>query len=112
MIMFIASMLSGAVGAMGIGGGVILIPVLTTFFDISQKSAQFINLVYFIPVALCAIIVHWKEKRLDFRTALIMIISGIPGALIGAEIAAIIDVDILRKIFGFFLLATGIKQLK
>ena len=111
-MLFLASLLSGAIGGMGIGGGAILIPVLTSFFDIGQKDAQFINLIYFIPVAICALIVHFKEKRLDRASAIIMIISGIPGALAGSEIASLISTALIRRVFGVFLFVIGIMQFK
>ncbi len=110
-MLLIASILSGAVGAMGIGGGVILIPVLTSFFDIGQKNAQFINLIYFIPVSLCALAVHIKAGRVDFKKAVLMAAGGVAGALLGAWIAASIEVRFLRKLFGFFLLFVGLKQI-
>lgn len=111
MMLLIASFLSGAVGAMGIGGGVILIPVLTSFFDIGQKNAQFINLIYFIPVSLCALAVHIKAGRVDFKKAIFMALGGVAGALLGAWIAASIEVWFLKKLFGFFLLFVGVKQI-
>jgi len=97
---------------MGIGGGVILIPVLTSFFDIEQKSAQFINLLYFVPVAICALIVHSREKRVDFKTAIFMSVGGIGGALIGSDIAARLSVSLLKRLFGVFLFFIGINQFK
>lgn len=112
MILLLSGILSGAIGGMGIGGGAILIPVLTSFFDIEQKNAQFINLLYFVPVAICALFVHFKEKRIDLRAALFMTLGGIGGAFAGSEIAAVISVKLLRRIFGFFLLFIGITQFK
>ncbi len=111
-MLLIASIISGAIGGMGIGGGVVLIPVLTSFFDISQKNAQFINLIYFVPLSICALFVHIRAKRVDVKKALFMALGGIAGALLGCEIAARISVDILRKFFGFFLLFVGITRFK
>ena len=97
---------------MGLGGGFVLLIYLTAFTDMPQMDAQFINLVYFIPVAICALIVHFKEKRLDRASAIIMIISGIPGALAGSEIASLISTALIRRIFGVFLFVIGIMQFK
>lgn len=113
MIMLIAaSVLSGAIGGMGIGGGVVLIPVLTALFGVSQKSAQYINLLYFLPVALCALAIHARNKRLSYKTALWISIGGIAGALAGSTVAMGMNSDILRRLFGFFLLFIGISQIK
>ena len=110
-ILFAAGLLSGAIGAMGIGGGIILIPVLTFVFDITQKSAQYINLIYFVPVAIAALFIHMRAGRIMWKTALIMIIPGVAGAIAGSALAGIISTGILRRLFGIFLFAVGIKQL-
>ena len=110
MILFAVSLISGAIGGMGMGGGVMLIPVLTAFFDFSQKNAQFVNLIYFVPLSLFALFVHIKEGRIDIKKAVFMAIGGIFGALLGCELANAIEVKILKKLFGFFLLFVGITR--
>lgn len=112
MILPIVSAVSGAIGGMGIGGGIILIPVLTSFFDIGQKSAQFINLIYFVPLSLCALFVHIKGGRVEFKKVLPMALGGVPGALVGAWVASAVGITFLKKIFGFFLLYIGISFFK
>ena len=112
MIIIFASILSGLISAMGIGGGVVLIPVLTSFFDIGQKTAQYINLLYFIPVALCALVVHAKNKCLCYKTAFFVGIGGMFGAVLGSMVAVNIPVGLLRRLFGIFLFAVGIYQFK
>ena len=62
----IVGLLSGALGAMGMGGGTILIPMLITFFSVEQKSAQFINLVSFVFMAAVAVILHKKNNLINF----------------------------------------------
>jgi len=111
-ILFIAAALSGVISAMGIGGGVILIPVLTSFFGIGQKTAQYINLLYFIPVALCALWIHAKNKCLCYKTALFVEIGGVIGAVLGSSLAVNMSVGLLRRLFGIFLLIVGIYQFK
>ncbi len=108
MILVLTSLVSGIIGGMGIGGGVILIPVLTTFFDVSQKNAQFINLVYFVPLAVCALYVHIRAGRVEIKKALLMALGGILGAVLGSAVALRLSVGLLRKIFGVFLLYIGI----
>ena len=107
MMLVVSALLSGIIGGMGVGG-VILIPVLTSFFDISQKDAQFINLIYFVPLAVCALYVHIKEGRVEIKKAVFMALGGVLGAFFGSEITSRISVTLLRKIFGVFLLFVGI----
>ena len=58
MLLAAAGFLSGILSGMGVGGGMILIPVLTIFAGASQHTAQTVNLYYFIPSAAAALVVH------------------------------------------------------
>lgn len=107
----IAGFLSGIISGMGIGGGAVLIPALLFITDISQKTAQGINLVYFIPTAVCALIIHLKKKNVEVKTALIIGAFGIAGSLLGTFIVSRINDDLLRKIFGVFLAAIGVYEI-
>lgn len=95
---------------MGVGGGAVLIPVLTAFMGVEQKVAQCVNLVYFVPTAITALIVHIKNKSVDFKTALPVTGFGIIGAVIGSFLALYISGGMLRKLFGIFLFGIGINQ--
>ncbi len=107
----IIGFLSGIISGMGIGGGAILIPALTIFQGISQRTAQGINLTYFIPTAIVAIIVHIKNKRIDFSRVWYLAASGIPGAILGSLYAGNTGDGILRRMFGGFLLLVGIYEI-
>ena len=107
----LAGLASGIISGMGIGGGAILIPALLLISDISQKTAQGINLVYFIPTAVCALIVHLRRKNVEIKTALIIGAFGILGSLGGAWCASAINDGTLRKIFGVFLAGIGIYEI-
>ena len=111
MLNIITGFLSGIISGMGIGGGAILIPALNIFAGVSQKTAQGINLTYFIPTAIAAIIVHIKNKSIDIRKAAVLGICGLPGAIGGAALAAGFNDNGLRKIFGVFLLVVGIYEI-
>ena len=104
MISFIISILAGILGGMGIGGGVILIPSLVLLLGISQHTAQGVNLCYFIPTALCALVVHIKNRALSLRDGLYMIVPGIPFAVISSFFAASVSEAVLRRLFAVFLL--------
>jgi len=103
--------ISGTIGGMGIGGGTILIPALTLFVKTQQHTSQSINLIYFIPTAIIALIIHVKNKRIDFKIAFPIILSGIAGAIIGSCIAVKFSSDFLKKIFAVFLLIMGIYEM-
>ena len=109
-ITILAGFFSGIISGMGIGGGAILIPVLTAFMGIEQKVAQCVNLVYFIPTAVTALIIHIRNKSVDLKTALFVTGFGVVGAVIGSFLAIWISGGLLRKLFAIFLFAIGINQ--
>lgn len=102
--------ISGTVSGMGMGGGTILIPGLVLFLDIEQKTAQGINLLYFLPSAVSALIFHIKNKQIKTKSIIFLIIGGLIGAAIGSLLAVRIENDLLKKIFAVFLIVMGIYE--
>ena len=109
-LLVLAGIAAGALGGMGMGGGTILIPVLTIFFDVEQKQAQAINLVAFIPMAIASLIVHVKNKRVETKGILWIIIPATVLSLAGSMVAQAINGEILKRIFGGFLLILSVAQ--
>lgn len=109
-LLVLAGIAAGALGGMGMGGGTILIPVLTIFFDVEQKQAQAINLVAFIPMAIASLIVHVKNKRVETKGVLWIIIPATVLSLAGSMVAQAINGEILKRIFGGFLLLLSVAQ--
>jgi uncharacterized protein len=109
-ILLIIGLASGIISGMGIGGGTILIPALFVFINPEQHIAQSVNLLFFIPTAIIALIVHIGKRRIDFKTAIPIIISGFIGAYIGSETAVMLPGNYLKKIFAVFLLGMGIYE--
>ena len=109
-LLVLAGIAAGALGGMGMGGGTILIPVLTIFFDVEQKQAQAINLVAFIPMAMASLIVHVKNKRVETKGILWIIIPATVLSLAGSMVAQAINGEILKRIFGGFLLLLSVAQ--
>ena len=66
--------LGGILGGMGMGGGTLLIPLLTIFTETKQKEAQGINLIVFIPMAIIALIIHFKNKLVNVKKSVFIII--------------------------------------
>ena len=111
MIQLLIGVVSGVFSGVGMGGGTILIFLLTTFAGIEQHIAQATNLIYFIPTAISAIIVNYREKNIDTKLAISVSIFGIIGAIIGAKFAVNTDVQKLRKLFGIFLAIIAIHEI-
>lgn len=102
---------SGIVSGAGMGGGTILIFLLSFVMGVEQHIAQATNLIFFIPTSIVAIIVNLKNKNIDLKLATIISICGILGATIGANIAINIDVGLLKKFFGIFLAIVAINEI-
>ena len=107
----IAGVLSGILSSMGFGGGGILILYLSLYKNIPQLNAQWINLLFFIPSALLALIFHTRNKLVEWKLAAKMIIFGIIGAGTGYLILNQLDNNILKKIFSVIFILMGIKSL-
>ena len=100
--------IAGVVGGMGMGGGTMLIPLLTFFSGLSQKSAQAINLVSFVPMSVIALVIHVKNKRVDFKNVLYIIIPSVATSIIGGFLITSITNDVLKRCFGIFLILLAI----
>ena len=107
----IIGFLSGIISGMGIGGGALLIPALTFIYGMNQQAAQNINLLYFLPTASVALVMHRKKGNIETKGLARLIMIGLLGAMIGAIIAVRMDAVLLRRCFGFFLLAMGTYEL-
>ena len=111
MLQILIGGLSGIFSGIGMGGGTILILLLTTISGIEQHIAQATNLIYFIPTAISAIIANYKNKIIDFKLAITISVFGAIGAIIGAIISVNTDVKVLKKIFGIFLIIITINEI-
>lgn len=111
LFLFLAGVSGGVVAGMGMGGGTLLIPILTLFLGVEQHLAQGVNLISFIPMAIITLIIHAKNKLVKFKQIWhLALISGL-GAGIGAFFSSKIDSKILAKIFGGFLCLLAFFQL-
>lgn len=106
----LAGLVFGLIGSMGLGGGVILIPILTLLFSLPQHAAQAANLITYLPMAAFALFLHGKNGQLRLKRILFMLPFGLLGGALGAYLAAITEADFLRKIFGGFLIFTALNQ--
>ena len=106
-----AGLLGGIIGGMGMGGGTLTIPILTIFLSFQQLRAQGVNLVAFLPMAIIAIIIHIKNKLVDFKSTWLLAIIGCGFSLIGALVAVKLKNEILTKLFALFLIGLAIWQL-
>lgn len=105
---FLCGLGASILSAWGVGGGTLLLLVMTLFLGVDQRTAQGINLLFFLPTALSALICHAKGGYLDRPTLKAAIPPAVIAALLGAWAATALDADLLRKPFGIYLLLSGI----
>ena len=107
----LAGLLSGIIGGMGLGGGAVLIIYLSIFKDTDQLQSQGINLLFFIPIALLAVIIYAFKKQIKWSATLPIATGGIFGAIGGFFLSNIIGSNFTAKLFGAFLILLGLKEL-
>jgi uncharacterized membrane protein YfcA len=106
-----AGLAAGILSGWGIGGGTLLMIYMVSFVGVTQTTAQGINLLFFIPTSATALVFHIKNKLVDKSAAVIAIIAGTLTSIAASLVATAIDVSLLKKCFGIFLLIVGISEL-
>lgn len=107
---FLLGAVSGALGGlMGVGGGIVLVPLLVHVLRMEQHEAQGTSLAFVIVAALVAAIPYYTHERLDLTLALCLTAGAVPGVILGSRLAATTPGPHLRVAFGLLLLATAIR---
>ena len=109
LLLILFGFLSGILGGMGMGGGTLLIPLLS-FLDMTQHTIQAINLISFLPMAIVALIVHSRNGLVCKNKVLYMIIPAVLLATAGSLLTKCVSQSLLRICFGVLLLAIGVWQ--
>ena len=92
-------------GLLGIGGGTIVVPALVYFFGMTQHKAQGTIIAAFLPpVALLAFLRYYQAGNVDLKAALFVALGLFLGAYFGAGVSLSLPEQILKKVFGVFLL--------
>jgi uncharacterized membrane protein YfcA len=99
-------------GLIGIGGAIIIIPSLILFFGLEQRMAQGTTLALMVPpIGLLAAWTYYKAGFVDLKIAALICAGFFFGGLIGAKFAVQVPDNVLRKVFGFILLAASLKMI-
>ena len=106
----IAGLLSGLTASMGLGGGAVLIIYLTLFADVDRITAGGINLLFFIPISLLAVIIYAVRKEIKWKTVIPISLLGLLGAVAGMWLIDFLGNEWIGKIFGGILVIMGLKE--
>lgn len=107
----LAGLVSGVFGGLGMGGGTLLIPILTIFLDFDQKLSQGINLLSFLVMAIFSMAIHYKNGYIKTEHIFYIIIPGVIFSVLGAFVMSYLSSDILKKGFGVFLCVLAIIEI-
>ena len=101
----------GLSGLIGIGGGVIIVPVLVFLFDMSQQSAQGTTLALLVPpIGILAAMQYYRQGYVDVRVAMLIIVGFLIGSVVGSQLAIGMPTKLLTKVFGAVLLVIALKM--
>ena len=107
---FVASFFCAGLSALGMGGGGLLLVYLTAYGGWEQRAAQGINLAFFIPVSLVAILFHSHKKLIRWQTTLPLVLIGLPGVWLGWQLAMLVEEAWLSKAFAMLLAVMGARE--
>ena len=107
----LCGLVTGILSVWSVGGGTLLLLCMTLFFGVEQRTAQAINLLYFLPTAGVSLFAHRKNGYLDRCALRAAIPLGTLCALAAALLTTALDSSALRRPFGLFLLYAGLSVL-
>ena len=110
LIYLLAGIAGGLLGGMGMGGGTVLIPILTIFCGVEQHLAQSVNLLSFLPMAIFSLKVHFANGLVDTKGILWLIVPAVLLSALGGFFVKELSGKFLRAAFGVFLCLLSLWQ--
>ncbi len=110
-ILIIIGLIAGVLsGMVGVGGGILMVPMFVIFLGLTQHNAQGMSLAVMLPpVTFLAVYNYHKAGEIDWKMAMIASAVFIVGGFIGSKFALKIDQAILKKVFGAMMFIVAIK---
>ena len=106
-----AGFFAGLLGGMGMGGGTVLLPVLTIFLGVEQHVAQATNLIAFLPMAAFSLKVHKERGLLKTDGVWWVVVPALLLSVASGTLASVLPAEVLKKLFGAFLIILAVKGL-
>ncbi len=107
----LAGIAGGILAGMGMGGGTLTLPILVLLLGVNQLTAQYANLIAFIPSGSVALFLHTKNGLIKLKNAIFILLPAIVFCVLASIFAVRIDANLLKKLFGGFLSAIAIGSL-
>ncbi len=107
--LLIGAMAGVSSGLFGIGGGIIIVPLLILAFQMTQQKAQGTSLIVLLaPVGLLAVKNYWDKDMIDLAKGAWIALGLFLGAFVGSKIALELDPVLMRRIFAGFLVVVAV----
>jgi uncharacterized membrane protein YfcA len=98
-------------GALGVGGGAVIVPGMVLFLGVDQAVAQGTSLFVILPTAISGVQSHFRRKNLDVQPTIWIGLVGAIAAAGGAYLAVRVDPVRLRQVFAVYLLLIGLQSI-
>jgi len=112
LLSIVTGLATGCLSALlGIGGGVILVPIMVYLLKVPIQQAVGTSLLVIIPTAVVGAWKHYSLNHVNLKLALLLALGAVAGAYIGALTTSFIPANMLQKLFGILLLITAARML-
>lgn len=99
-------------GLVGIGGGIIIVPVLVYFLGFTQHQAQgTVLFMFLLPIGILGVMNYHKQGYVDYKTAFIICTTFVFGSYFGSKLSISLDQKTVKQIFGAIMIILGAKML-
>ncbi|MBA2366640.1 MAG: sulfite exporter TauE/SafE family protein [Actinobacteria bacterium] len=98
-------------GLLGVGGGIIIVPLLVAFAALSQHQANATSLAAIVPIAAVAATRFALDGRIDWVLAGLLAVGSLAGAPVGARIMSRSSPGLLKTMFGALMIAVALQLL-
>ena len=98
-------------GLLGVGGGIIMVPLLVLAFGLDQKVAQGTSLAVIIPTAIVGTFTYARGRNLDWRIAVFVAVGALLAAFFGATLAQRLPSLLLKHLFAVLMILVGLRML-
>lgn len=95
-------------GVLGIGGGLLAIPLLGLIFNMDQQMAQGTSLIMVLPAIMLTVRKYNQHDRINLKAVTVAALSSIVFTWLGARLALGVDSTLLRRIYAFFVLGIAV----
>lgn len=109
----VVGLLAGFMSSLiGIGGGIVIVPMLVLLFGLNQKEAQGTSLLMLsLPVALIGAYNYYKNGYANWKIALMLAATFVIGGYLGSKVVLNMDMTVVKKVFAVFMIVIAIKYL-